>query len=106
MAGYNNNSTEKFNFKNRFFFKIRLEFKFQEHSYREVSIIEQTRILISRTRWKFFFSRTVLKARILFHEQSFNMFKNRRDLYQEKSRRFHFKNNWKFNFMKKLEFLF
>ena len=50
----NNNSTEKFNFKNIFFFKIRLEFKFQEHSYQEVSIQEQTRILISRTS---FFSR-------------------------------------------------
>ena len=37
------------------FFKIRLEFKFQEHSYREVSIQQQTRILISRTSWKFFF---------------------------------------------------
>ena len=36
------------------FFKIRLEFKFQERSYREVSIQEQTRILISRTSWKFF----------------------------------------------------
>ena len=95
-----------------FFFKIRLEFKFQEHSYREVSIQEQNRILISRISWKFFFSRTVWKflfqeqTRILFHEQSFNMFKNRQDLFQEKSRRFHFKNNWKFNFMKKLEFSF
>ena len=101
----NNNSTEKFNF--NFFFKIRLEFKFQEHSYREVSIQEQTRIIISRTSWKFFFSRTVWKflfqehTRILFHEQSVIMFKNRQDLFQEKSRRFHFKNNWKFNFMKK-----
>ena len=37
------NSTEKFNFKNR------LDFKFQAHSYREVSIQEQTGILMSRT---------------------------------------------------------
>ena len=32
---------------------IRLEFKFQELSYREVSIQEQTRILISKTSWNF-----------------------------------------------------
>ena len=54
MFNLKKNSTEKFNFKNNFFFKIRLEFKFQEHSYRKVSIQEQTRILISRTSWKFF----------------------------------------------------
>ena len=41
--------TEKLNFENSFFFKIRLEFKFQEHSYLEVSIQEQTGILISIT---------------------------------------------------------
>ena len=29
------------------------------------------------------------------------MFKNRQDLFQEKSRRFHFKNNWRLNFMEK-----
>ena len=34
------------------------------------------------------------------------MFKNRQDLFQEKSGRFHFKNNWKFNFILKNEFLF
>ena len=60
----------------------------------------------------FFFRITVWKilfpgqTRITFHEQSFNMFKNRQDLFQKKSGWFHFKNNWKFNFMKKLEFLF
>ena len=32
------------------------------------------------------------------------MFKNRHDLFQEKSKRFHFKNNWKFNFMTKIGF--
>ena len=53
-----------------------------------------------------FFSRTVWKTRILFHEQSFNMFKNRQEEFQEKSRRFHFKNNWKFNFMKNWNFYF
>ena len=100
-------STEKFNLKNSlkvFFFQ------------------DQTRILISRTlipgsfnsrtSWKFFSQEQSGKflfqehARILFHEQNFNMFKNRLDLFQEKSGRFHFKNNRKFNFMKKLEFLF
>ena len=32
------------------------------------------------------------------------MFKNRLDLFQKKSGRFHCKNNLKFNFMKKLDF--
>ena len=55
------------------FFKIRLEFKFQGHSYREVSIQEQTRILISRTSWKFFF---------FSREQSGSFyFKNRLEFY-------------------------
>ena len=57
----------------------------------------------SRTVWKFLFQE---QTRILFHEQSFNMFKNRQDLFQGKSGRFHLKNNWKFNFMKTLDFLF
>ena len=30
------------------------------------------------------------------------MFKNRQDLFQEKSGRFHFEKKWKFNFMKKI----
>ena len=34
------------------------------------------------------------------------MFKKRQDLFQEKSRRFHFKINWKCNFMKKNGIIF